>query len=82
MLCFLSLFQNVIKKTTFTFTMDSLVCAMSVITPSEMMRRMKYCEPSVTADAYLIKRQQVNGKEKLNDENKKQLQKTFYSDVY
>lgn len=33
--------------------MDSLVCAMSVITPSEMMSRIKYCEPSVTADAYL-----------------------------
>lgn len=26
---------------------------MSVMTPSEMMSRMKYCEPSVTADAYL-----------------------------
>lgn len=37
-----------------TFTMDSLVCAMSVITPSEMMSRMKYCEPSVTAEAYLV----------------------------
>lgn len=36
-----------------TLTMDSLVCAMSVITPSEMMSRMKYCEPSITADAYL-----------------------------
>ena len=36
-----------------TLTMDSLVWAMSVMTPSEMMRRMKYCEPSVTADAYL-----------------------------
>lgn len=34
-------------------TMDSFVCAMSVMTPSEMMSRMKYCEPSVTADAYL-----------------------------
>lgn len=33
--------------------MDSLVCAMSVMTPSEMMSRMKYCEPSVTAEAYL-----------------------------
>lgn len=33
--------------------MDSLVCAMSVMTPSEIMRRMKYWEPSVTADAYL-----------------------------
>lgn len=33
--------------------MDSLVCAMSVMTPSEMMSRMKYCEPSVIAEAYL-----------------------------
>lgn len=33
--------------------MDSLVWAMSVMTPSEMMSRMKYCEPSVTAEAYL-----------------------------
>lgn len=37
--------------------MDSLVCAMSVMTPSEMMSRMKYCEPSVTADAYLAWRE-------------------------
>lgn len=34
-------------------TMDSFVCAMSVMTPSEMMSRMKYCEPSGTAEAYL-----------------------------
>lgn len=37
--------------------MDSFVCAMSVMTPSEMMSRMKYCEPSVTADAYLAPRE-------------------------
>lgn len=30
---------------------------MSVMTPSEMMSRMKYCEPSVTADAYLAPRE-------------------------
>lgn len=38
--------------------MDSLVCAMSVMTPSEMMSRMKYCEPSVTAEAYLPSKKQ------------------------
>lgn len=42
-----------------TFTMDSLVCAMSVITPSEMMSRMKYCEPSVTAEAYLVRKEMM-----------------------
>lgn len=41
-----------------TLTMDSLVWAMSVMTPSEMMSRMKYCEPSVTAEAYLPSRKQ------------------------
>lgn len=44
-----------------TFTMDSLVCAMSVMTPSEMMRRMKYWEPSLTADAYLKKVRRKDG---------------------
>lgn len=33
--------------------MDSLVWAMSEMTPSEMMRRMKYSDPSFTNDAYL-----------------------------
>lgn len=33
--------------------MDSLVWAMSVMTPSEMIRRMKYWEPSLTDCAYL-----------------------------
>lgn len=41
-----------------TLTMDSLVWAMSVMTPSEMMSRMKYCEPSVTAEAYLPSRKE------------------------
>lgn len=39
--------------------MDSFVWAMSVMTPSEMMSRMKYCEPSVIADAYLDTRGQA-----------------------
>jgi len=36
-----------------TFTMASLVCDISDITPSVMMRSTKYCEPSWTAAAYL-----------------------------
>lgn len=46
--------------------MDSFVCAMSVMTPSEMMSRMKYCEPSVTADAYL---KNTGGKKKKRVSN-------------
>lgn len=48
-----------------TFTMDSLVWAMSEITPSEMMRRMKYSEPSFINDAYLRKRQSVLNKYRI-----------------
>lgn len=50
--------------------MDSFVCAMSVMTPSEMMSRMKYCEPSVTADAYL---KNTGGKKKRVSNEPKRL---------
>lgn len=36
-----------------TVTMASLVCSMSEMTPSVMMRRTWYCEPSVTWAAVL-----------------------------
>lgn len=38
---------------TLTLTIDSLVWAMSEMTPSVMMRSTKYCEPSFTEAAYL-----------------------------
>lgn len=39
---------------------------MSVMTPSEMMSRMKYCEPSVTADAYLAPRERETEESEVN----------------
>lgn len=40
-------------KSALTVTMASLVCSMSEMTPSVMMRRTWYCEPSVTWAAVL-----------------------------
>lgn len=58
-----------------TLTMDSFVWAMSVMTPSEMMSRMKYCEPSVTADAYLKIQEKKGGK--VSNEPKSQHRVVF-----
>lgn len=59
--------------------MDSLVWAMSVITPSEMMSRMKYCEPSVTADAYLAK-WEVTGETSERENSWLQMKDAFHDE--
>lgn len=49
-----------------TLTMASLVCAMSDMTPSVMMRRIKYWEPSCTAAAYLFTQTEGKKASKIN----------------
>lgn len=48
--------------TQLTLTMASLVCAMSEMTPSVMMRSTEYWEPSCTSAAFLVGGQGLFGR--------------------
>ena len=74
---------NIIDGSVLTLTTDSLVWAISEITPSVIINNTKYCEPSVTSaaqlNAYTHTRTHTHTQTQVEKESR--LHWTFYSSL-